>query len=134
MFHTFPTPTFDIEPKSFSARDMADRKRYRAFVAALCELFELDTKDEILYALHFFGHCEWHRKSFSARDTADRKRYRAFSTASTNSSSSYHFVFRSNRKETIFIVSFLLERKTRFELATTALARQRSTTEPLPHI
>ena len=27
-----------------------------------------------------------------------------------------------------------LERKTRFELATFALARQRSTTEPLPHI
>ena len=28
----------------------------------------------------------------------------------------------------------ILERETRFELATFALARQRSTTEPLPHI
>ena len=31
------------------------------------------------------------------------------------------------------VMSSLLERKTRFELATFALARQRSTTEPLPH-
>ena len=30
-------------------------------------------------------------------------------------------------------IDFYLERKTRFELATFALARQRSTTEPLPH-
>ena len=32
-----------------------------------------------------------------------------------------------------YLSSFLLERETRFELATFALARQRSTTEPFPH-
>ena len=37
-------------------------------------------------------------------------------------------------KKTAQIVQFSLERKTRFELATFALARRRSTTEPLPHI
>ena len=37
-------------------------------------------------------------------------------------------------KKTAQPVQFSLERKTRFELATFALARRRSTTEPLPHI
>ena len=32
------------------------------------------------------------------------------------------------------LLEFVLERKTRFELATFALARRRSTTEPLPHV
>ena len=37
-------------------------------------------------------------------------------------------------KDLVFRQGLFLERKTRFELATFALARQRSTTEPLPHI
>ena len=38
-----------------------------------------------------------------------------------------------NKKEQAKPVLFCLERETRFELATFALARQRSTTEPFPH-
>ena len=50
----------------------------------------------------------------------------------------YIFLFVSfflcKRKKADSVESALLERKTRFELATLALARRCSTTEPLPHI
>ena len=43
------------------------------------------------------------------------------------------FDIEPKKDDRLLPVVFLLERETRFELATFALARQRSTTEPFPH-
>ena len=43
------------------------------------------------------------------------------------------FTAYNKKDDRYYLSSFLLERETRFELATFALARQRSTTEPFPH-
>ena len=47
-----------------------------------------------------------------------------------------HFIFPKMYVPTALMGTtfYFVERKTRFELATFALARRRSTTEPLPHI
>ena len=46
----------------------------------------------------------------------------------------FFYQSKTNKKASFSRGVFVVERKTRFELATLALARQCSTTEPLPHI